>query len=124
MVRLNVSGGGEPVQRELVKDASLVRNSGRENDVEGRDTIGGHHEEIAVERIHVSNFPTPVDGEAFQIGFKYDSFFQEPCVIQRAPETVREEGRIVGKGVRRVKGLRSIGPSLRAPGPAPESNRF
>jgi hypothetical protein len=62
MVRDDVFEKIEPEQRNLGQDAALVWNAGRENVVEGRNTVGGHEEKvIGIEVVHVADFAAGVE---------------------------------------------------------------
>src|SRR5439155_250141 len=46
----------EPEIRDLIEDASLVGDAGRQDDIEGRDAIGGHEQKRLAEVVHVAYF--------------------------------------------------------------------
>ena len=56
MVRDDVPGAGEPEGRETGEDAPLVGDLRRQDDVEGRDAVGGDEQQpLVVERVQLAH---------------------------------------------------------------------
>ena len=54
----------EPEQRNLAEDAAFVRNASGQHVVEGGNAVGRHKQQaLAVELVHVADFPAGVEVE-------------------------------------------------------------
>ena len=59
----------EPEQGDLGQDASLVRDAGGENVVEGGDAVGGDEQQmVVVEGVDVADFAAGVQLEVGEVG--------------------------------------------------------
>jgi hypothetical protein len=59
MIGQDMSGFLEPEGRELVKNSSFVRDAAGQDNVKGRDAVGGHDEKFITCTINVSDLAPP-----------------------------------------------------------------
>ena len=66
----DVFGASEPERRQLRKDPALVRHGGAEYHVVGGDPVGGDHEEVLADLVHVADLAATVHGDAVKRGLE------------------------------------------------------
>jgi len=59
MIRQDMGCLLEPEGRELVENLSLLRDAAGQDDIEGRDAVGGHDEQFIAYVINVPYFAAP-----------------------------------------------------------------
>ena len=67
VVRHNVARLLEPEGRKAAENGALVRDAGRQDDVEGGDTVSRDHEEIVAEVVHVPHLATMSEAREFSL---------------------------------------------------------
>ena len=77
-------GASEPERGELREDLPLVRDHRPQHEIVGGDAIGRHHQEMAVNDIHVPDLAASLGGETVE-----RSFEQGMCERHGGPHQVR-----------------------------------
>ena len=66
----DVAGAREPEGGQLGQHAALVRYRGPEHDVVCRDAVGGHHQQLVADLVHVPDLAPPVHRQAAERSFE------------------------------------------------------
>ena len=74
MVGADVAGGLEPEHRHLGQHPALVGDRGRQDDVVGRDPVGGDHQQVVVDLVHLAHLARGVEAKVGEgVGHRGDA---------------------------------------------------